>query len=229
LSWFAFQKAKGRPGYAEYQDANDYILNKGAELFAGDIIFGTNIWGMYSEIWSARNDPNVKILCYEALVADGPSFSNHLPIIADFLGVKDADEALYSKVAFLVSRDQMVKHVDRFDDHFIAERGKELGRALRIMEPSDKVRPSSESKKDILSEETLEWLEDKWLERMTPLTGHSSYDEFAAAVSDLSATEEEVTIEEKGMRKSVVRRRSSVTVDQMPALRRRRESLAPHE
>ena len=67
------------------------------------------------------------------------------------------------------------------------------------------------------------------MENMTPLTGHASYDEFAAAIADLSAKEEEVEVVEQGIRKSVVRRRSSVTVDQMPSLRRRRESLAPHE
>ena len=64
------------------------------------------------------------------------------------------------------------------------------------------------------------------MERMTPLTGHTSYDEFAA---DLSATKEEVEVIEQGVRKSILRRRSSVTLDQMPSLRRRRESLAPHE
>ena len=43
LSWFAFQKAKGRPGYAEYEDANEYITHR-PELFSTNAIFGTNIW-----------------------------------------------------------------------------------------------------------------------------------------------------------------------------------------
>ena len=71
MSWFAFQKAKGRPGYAEHADANEYIANNGAELFSNQCCFGMNIWQMYAEIWSARKDPNVKILVYESLVADG--------------------------------------------------------------------------------------------------------------------------------------------------------------
>lgn len=185
---------------------------------------------MYAEIWSARNDPAVKILVYEALVADGPAYKNHLPVIAEFLGVEDKDAALFSKVAFLVSREQMVKHVDAFDDHFITEKGRELGRALRVMEPAAKVRSVDGKKNDVaLTEKTIEWMEDQWLERMTPLTGHASYDEFAAAIADLSAKEEEVEVIEQGVRKSVLRRRSSVTLDQMPSLRKRRESLAPHE
>ena len=159
-----------------------------------------------------------------------PAYLQHLPDIAEFLGVEDADEALFSKVAFLVSRDQMVKHVDLFDDHFITEKGRELGRALRVLECAAKVRSIDGKKKDTpLTETTIEWMEDKWLERMTPLTGHATYDEFAAAIADLSAKEEEVEVIEQGVRKSIVRRRSSVTVAQMPSLRRRRESLAPHE
>ena len=230
VSWFAFQKAKGRPGYAEYEDANEYIANKGADIFSGECCFGMNIWQMYAEVWSARNDPSVKILVYEALVSDGPAYLDHLPMIADFLGIDDADASLYSKVAFLVSRDQMVRNVDAFDDHFITERGRELGRALRIMEPAAKVRSADGKKKDTaLTEKTVEWMEDQWLERMTPLTGHASYDEFAAAIADFNAGEEEVEIIEEGVRKSVLRRRSSVTVQQMPSLRNRRESLAPHE
>lgn len=42
LSWFAFQKAKGRPGYAEYDDVNEHISRR-PELFSTDVIFGTNI------------------------------------------------------------------------------------------------------------------------------------------------------------------------------------------
>ena len=228
LSWFAFQKAKGRPGYAEYADANEYVVHR-SELFTEGTIFGTNIWEMYAELWSARNDPAVKILVYEALVADGPAYRNHLPLINEFLGLKDANDVLYSKVAHLVSRPQMVEHVDKFDDHFITNRGRELGRALRIMEPAAKVRSSSD-KKSTLTIDTEDWLEDQWIERMTPLTGHLSYDEFAAAIADLSAVEEEVVVElENGNRRSMMRRQSSVYIGQMPGLRRRRESLAPHE
>jgi len=228
LSWFEFQKAKGRPGYIEYKDVNEYV-EKRPELFSSDVIFGTNIWEMYAEIWSARLDPTLKVLVYEALLSDGPAYLNHLPQIAEFLGVEDVDDSMYSKVAFLVSRNQMVRHVDAFDDHFITNRGRELGRALKIMEPAPKVRCKSDSKNEPLSDKTTEWLEDMWLERMTPLTGHTSYDEFAAAIADLSAVEEETIVEDQGVRKSILIRRSSVTIAQMPALRRRRESLAPHE
>lgn len=267
VSWFDFQKAKGRPGYAEYEDANEYIANR-PELFRGKTIFGTNIWEvreflllcvgfvrnasrtctnlkncvsqMYEEVWAARNDPSVKTLVYEGLLADAANgYKNHFPVIAEFLGCSNhgrdetETEAFYDKVATLVSRAEMVKNVDKFDDHFIAEMGKKYGRALRIMEPAAKVRENK--KRTELTEATLEWLEDQWLEKMTPKTGHTTYDEFATALSELLfSEEEESTVTEKQLSEPArssraSRRKSSLVLEQLPELRRRRESIAPHE
>mmetsp|Transcript_52687 Transcript_52687/g.61500 ORF Transcript_52687/g.61500 Transcript_52687/m.61500 type:complete len:154 (+) Transcript_52687:951-1412(+) len=153
-----------------------------------------------------------------------------------------------------MSREQMVQHVDKFDDHFITEMGSKYGRALRIMEPAAKVRRKSQtSKRAELNETTIEWLEDQWLERVTPVTGHATYDEFATDLSELLFTDVDVVEDileeekdEKGSKESigvyvlgeqkqskkssiVMRRQSSISVCQMPGIRRRRESLAPHE
>jgi len=276
LSWFDFQKAKGRPGYAEYANVNEYIANR-SELFSGNHIFGRNLWEMYAEVWSARNDPSVKILVYEGLIADALNgYMDHLPIIDDFLGLKrknhvatEAEEEgnaatkietkattkeFYEKVAGLVSRAEMVKHVDKFDDHFIADRGKAFGRALRIMEPAPKVRLKSAGNRTELSEATLEWLEDQWFEKMTPKTGHTTYDEFATDLSELLFADDEAfagvqenenddrgkmeetwVLEERNEAKArtssriMARRQSSLVVQHMPGIRRRRESLVPHE
>merc|ERR1712113_1314404 len=125
---------------------------------------------------------------------------DHLPIIANFLGCSekanhpegdesstaraktDEEASFYKRVASMVSRDEMLKHVDRFDDHFIAEMGQKYGRALKIMEPAPKVR--SQKHRTALSASSLEWLEDQWLEKMTPKTGHATYDEFATELSE---------------------------------------------
>ena len=145
----------------------------------------------------------------------------------------------------------MVKHVDKFDDHFIADRGKALGRALRIMEPAPKVRLKHAGNRTELSEATLEWLEDQWFEKMTPKTGHTTYDEFATDLSELLFPADEAfagvgehenddsgetcVLEESNeakVRRSsriVARRQSSLVVEHMPGIRRRRESLVPHE
>lgn len=41
---FVFQKRKGRPGYREYDNVNEYIQQQGKELFGGTCCFGMNIW-----------------------------------------------------------------------------------------------------------------------------------------------------------------------------------------
>uniref|UniRef100_A0A7S0XQD1 Sulfotransferase domain-containing protein n=1 Tax=Pseudo-nitzschia delicatissima TaxID=44447 RepID=A0A7S0XQD1_9STRA len=237
VSWFDFQKAKGRPGYAEYEDANEYIANR-PELFSGNLIFGTNIWEMYEEVWSARHDPSVKTLVYEGLLADAANgYKDHFRVIEEFLGCSNQDrdesetEAFYEKVASLVSRSEMVKNVDKFDDHFIAEMGEKYGRALRIMEPAPKVREKKQRTE--LTEATIEWLEDQWFEKMTPKTGHTNYDEYATALSELLFEDEEektaVVPQEPVRTSKAMRRKSSLVLEQLPEIRRRRESLAPHE
>ena len=197
---------------------------------------------MYEEVWAARNDPSVKTLVYEGLLADAANgYKDHFPVIVEFLGCPNHNkdetetEAFYDKVATLVSRTEMVKNVDKFDDHFIAEMGKKYGRALRIMEPAAKVRENK--KRTELTEATLEWLEDQWFEKMTPKTGHTTYDEFATALSELlfsEEEEEELVVTQKQYSEPVQtsrvsRRKSSLVLEQLPELRRRRESIAPHE
>ena len=210
---------------------------------------------MFAEIWCARNDPSVKTLVYEGLIADATNgYKNHFPVIADFLGcsrksshkLEQEQEApeheLYERIAALVSREEMVKHVNRFDDHFIAEMGGKYGRALKIMEPAPKVRSKGGGTE--LSKATLEWLEDQWLEKMTPKTGHTTYDEFATDLSELLFADEETNQLEKrdsttsqgvseprqAQKSSILmRRKSSLVIEQMPVMRRRRESIAPLE
>ena len=191
---------------------------------------------MYEEVWSARHDPSVKTLVYEGLLADAANeYKDHFPVIEEFLGCSNQDrdesetEAFYEKVASLVSRSEMVKNVDKFDDHFIAEMGEKYGRALRIMEPAPKVREKKQRTE--LTEATIEWLEDQWFEKMTPKTGHTNYDEYATALSELLfADEEEAVVPQEPVRISrAMRLKSSLVLEQLPEIRRRRESLAPHE
>ena len=113
-----------------------YIVNR-PELFNSDCIFGTNIWEFHAELWSCQNDLAVRILVYETLIDNSPQYQNHLPHIADFLKIEVSNIKL-SDTSFLVSRDQMLRHVDKFDNQFITEQGKKTGQALRIMKPAAK-------------------------------------------------------------------------------------------
>lgn len=176
MSWFAFQRAGSerlRPIFVDCVDANDYA-NTGH--FEGNNIFGTNVWDFYVELWEARQEPNVLVLCYEALMAD---HSAHTSSIAGFLGIP-ADEALLQTVAAMSSKKFMRAHSTQFDDNFIVRKGQELGRAARVMEPASKVTPGI---KNYLTPSTKSRLSALWSERVAPRTGLASYQDMAQALA----------------------------------------------
>ena len=174
-SWHAFQKAKGRAPYAGQTDANQ-LVRETPEVFAAAGIFGTNVWEFYREVYALRRDPRVLVLCYEELA--GPEQPRCIAAAARFLGLPD-DAARDAAVAKLLSREVMLQHVHRFDDHFIAERQRAVGTACRIMEPSAKVTPGRHSE---LNAHTRAWLEAQWQEQVCASTGLASYAELVAAV-----------------------------------------------
>lgn len=171
LSWFAFQKAKGRAITDNCADANDYARTG---HFESDQIFGTNVWDYYVELWEARNEPNVLVLSYEALVKNQRLY---MPRIAEFLGVA-ADEALLNTVEAMCTKEFMAKHETQFDDNFIVRKQKEFGRCNRVLESASKV---TAGHKDVLDAETFAWLEKNWSEKVALRTGFATYDEMAKA------------------------------------------------
>mmetsp|Transcript_8127 Transcript_8127/g.18711 ORF Transcript_8127/g.18711 Transcript_8127/m.18711 type:complete len:336 (-) Transcript_8127:130-1137(-) len=173
MSWFAFQKGKGRPVFIECADSNEYAAT---ELFAGRNIFGTDVWDYYVELWEARNDANVLVLCYEALMADQLAY---LPVIAEFLDVP-VDEVRLQKVVEMTTKEFMTAHDDQFDDNFILRKSKELGRTPKVFEAGVKV---TQGPKDRLTLATKTWLQVKWLEKVAPRTGLMSYEEMADAIA----------------------------------------------
>mmetsp|Transcript_9370 Transcript_9370/g.21311 ORF Transcript_9370/g.21311 Transcript_9370/m.21311 type:complete len:329 (+) Transcript_9370:75-1061(+) len=172
LSWFAFQKLKGRPLFVSLADANEYAR---AGNFEGANIFGTNVWDFYVELWEVRHEPNVLALCYETLVKDARS---QLPAIARFIGVP-AGEDLLQRVEAMTSKAFMLEHQEQFDDHFIMEKGGEMGRAAKVLEAGSKVTPGH---KDVLTAETLAWLDQNWKTKVTPRTGLATYEDLVKAL-----------------------------------------------
>lgn len=168
-SWFYFQKAKGRPPFVECADPDEYIS---LGHFEGRNIFGTNVWDYYAELWDARADPSVLVLCYEALQGD---LSRYLPSIAAFLGV-GLDGVKAEEVLRLSSTEYMTEHASQFDENFIARRGAELGRAKKVMEPAPKVTQGHQP----LQPRTLEWVEAQLREHVAVRTGLESYADMAA-------------------------------------------------
>lgn len=180
LSWFQFQKAKGRPIFVDCRDANDYAETG---QFEGHNIFGTNVWDYYVELWEARNEPNVLVLCYEALMADQNAY---LPSIARFLGVP-SDETLLQTVAGMTTKEFMAKHERQFDDNFIAIKGKELGRAVKVMEVGTKVTAGHKTQ---FTPATKAWLQRQWDEKVAPRTGLASYEDMARIIAASSSVAE---------------------------------------
>jgi len=175
-SWFHFQKVKNRRPFVDCADTNEYALTGD---FEGDNIFGTNVWDYYVELWEARHEANVFVLCYETLVKNARAY---LPHIAQFLGTPD-DNSRLETVLQMSSKEFMAEHGHQFDDHFIRDKGMELGRAAKIMEVAPKV---TTRQKDVLTPKTLKWLERTWAEKVTPRTGLASYKDMCAAFHDRS-------------------------------------------
>lgn len=77
----------------------------------------------------------------------------------------------------------MLEHEEHFDDHFIVERGRQLGRVPRVMEKASKV---TAGQRNTLTEETELWLRHQWAEKVAPRTGVGSYQDMARAITALS-------------------------------------------
>eukprot|EP00928_Gymnodinium_smaydae_P065443 TRINITY_DN48597_c0_g1_i1.p1 TRINITY_DN48597_c0_g1~~TRINITY_DN48597_c0_g1_i1.p1 ORF type:complete len:353 (+),score=43.37 TRINITY_DN48597_c0_g1_i1:110-1168(+) len=176
LLWFAFQKAKGRPIFVDCADANDYARTR---HFEGHNIFGTNVWEYYVELWEASMEANVLVLCYESLISNQ---SAYLPAIADFIGVS-ADAKLLHTVSAMTSKEFMSKHDGQFDDNFITRMGRELGRAVKVLEPAAKVTTGHKTK---ITDATKVWLQSNWASIVTPRTGFACYEDMARAITALS-------------------------------------------
>jgi hypothetical protein len=164
-SWFSYCKAKDKDTCAPWSDVNEYATTGEFE--------GMNIWGHYSDLWGARNEPNVLVECYEALVDDEEAY---LSRIAEFLGVPlDADRL--QTVLRMSSKSFMSSHADHFDDNFID------GRCTRNRAVAAKV---STEDKSVLTPAIVSWLQRLWDERMLPQTGLQDYQALATAVSALA-------------------------------------------
>jgi len=165
-SLFAFQKSKGTLPFAMYSDVNEYAATG---HFA---IPGNTVWEYYSEFWSAREDPSLLVLCYEALELDPKLY---IARINDFLGLpRDVDRL---QTAFEMStKSFMLSHSSKFDDLYVEECWGTNGTTSKV----------TIDKKD-LNQDTNAWLRRLWRERMLPGTGMKTYKEMANAISELSS------------------------------------------
>lgn len=131
--------------------------------------------------WNVRDDPNVLVFTYEAMVADP---AGHIHRLAAFCGLPLDDELLAltlerSSLAF------MLAHKDRFDDAMM----REVSEARCNLPPgsdSAKVRKGGVGgHKSELPAQIGAALDAKWAEVVTPATGFADYAALEAAARAL--------------------------------------------
>jgi hypothetical protein len=174
-SGFSFNKAKGISPFADFDDVNGYAASGHWESSVD------NVWEFYTELWHARDDPNLLVQSYEELARDE---SAYLPRIAEFLGVQ-LDGVLRQMVLDMSSMDFMLEHATQFDDNYIAN---ECATSPRWNDDASVEKVTTEQR-DALTPTTLAWLQGLWDERVLPRTSLRSYDEMSAAFAALARGE----------------------------------------
>lgn len=169
-SLFAFQKLKNPARVGDCADADAFVTGG---LF--DNPLGTSVFEYYVDLWEARNEPTVKVLCYETLAK---AREKHVPFIADFMGLECGD-GLLQLVLHNTSKEYMMQHDEKFNDNFLSERTTALGRSANPMTMAPKVTAGNSR----LSPHVVEMLEARWREIVTPRTGHDTYQAMASEIS----------------------------------------------
>jgi aryl sulfotransferase len=174
-SFFSFQKSQGILSFREFDDVNSYAASGHFETNVA------NLWEYYTQLWRAREDPNLLVQSYEELAKDE---SAYLPRIAEFLGVQ-LDEDLRQIVLDMSSKDFMLEHAAQFDDSYITS---ECSNAPLGNEDVFAEKVTTEQR-DELTPATRAWLQALWDERVLPRTLLRSYDQMSAAFAALARGE----------------------------------------
>ena len=138
---------------------------------------GEGYWGHLLSWWAVRDRPDVLLLSYRKMVADPVG---HIRRVADFAGIPLDDELLELTLE-RTSRSYMLEHKHRFDDAMMRHLSETKG-GLPPGSDSAKVRSSDGSHADDLPADLSCRMDELWAEKVTPVTGHSSFAELEAAL-----------------------------------------------
>jgi aryl sulfotransferase len=174
-SVFSFERAKGIAPFADFDDVNSYAASGHFEI--------CNVWEFYTQLWRAREDPNLLVQSYEELAKDE---SAYLPRIAEFLGVQ-LDGSLRQMVLDMSSKDFMLEHADQFDDNYI--KSECSNGALHGGNEDASVEKVTTEQRDELTSTTLAWLQAVWDERVLPRTMLKNYQSMSVALAALARGE----------------------------------------
>merc|ERR1712156_892402 len=168
VSVMRFQQNKGRlpPDHSllDYVKSDHHYLGK---------YFGFNVCEFYMQFYKLREfSDRVLFVSFEKLKSNP---TNEVRRIAAFMNIEVTDERV-AEIVQLTSRDSMLEHVTKFDDHWMAQAQKEHGTCNKIMEPAAKV---TSGHSVTWCEESLKVMQEMWL-RTFGETGLNSYEELIA-------------------------------------------------
>ncbi|CAM9660142.1 unnamed protein product [Discosporangium mesarthrocarpum] len=168
-----FAKMKKMPPVEGIDSIEDFVH---IPLVMENMMFGGNIWDYYRETWACRQHPNVMIVVYEDMVKD---LRGLLPKIADFMGLAPREPEVLDKVAAVCTKSFMMEHIEKFDETWTVQKLQEKG--LAAVKAS---RVNETGSKDRFSPATVNLLQRLWEEKMTPFTGHKTYEDFVMGLKE---------------------------------------------
>ena len=168
--------------YSMYKFMEGWFFEPGTislEEFAEQrFIKSGNYWRHLLSWWEVRDKPYVLFLCYE-LMQKSPE--DTIRRIASFIDV-ELDQTLLETTLEHSSIEFMKAHKDRFDDALMRAHGEKVADIPPGGE-SSKVREGSVGDhKQSLPTAIIEALDEVWIEKIEPVTGHKNYEALVKAL-----------------------------------------------
>jgi len=175
-SWLSFMKRKKLDGYVGRNA--DQLWYECPNLFRDSMGLYASPYDYLCEAYLLRDHPDVLVVCYEDLLED---FSKMLPKIARFIGMKSVSHDFLMRVIAMTSREESLKHVEKFDECWCSARLQKIGRTKYRWETVPKVtskpHPGPSEK---VQEEVERFMATKFSER--GLDEIKTYDDLANAI-----------------------------------------------
>ncbi|WP_262695505.1 sulfotransferase domain-containing protein [Kordiimonas aquimaris] len=165
-----------------YNFMNGWLIEPGTvsvdefvqEVFLGDYLYGS-YWAYLLSWWQVKDHENVLVTSFEDMKADLQSVVGK---IANFINCPDTAEIAIKQASFKFMKD----HEPQFDDHLVPQaRNTALGLPKDVGATKVSIGHVGSAKQG-LSAETINMLDARWSEIITPKLGFETYDALRKAV-----------------------------------------------
>jgi len=138
---------------------------------------GSSVTSYFDHIagfWKCRHASNFLLIPFEDFVECREKW---LPLIADFMGVS-CNDSLVAKVAFMTSKEEMLKNVSKFDESWCRAQREAKGRPHpKIIKDAAKVTRGHDISSVLQDEELKKIQQSLWDAKVAAVTGINNYDE----------------------------------------------------